>query len=89
MASLQAMDGLSLGDRLVEARARSGMARTEASRRSGIPVRTLARYEAGVTKPGTDRLAEIAAVYGVPIGWFLSCVGESRARSNDQTDRTA
>ena len=43
----------------------------EAAGRSGVPLRTLARYELGETDPPVNRVYALAAVYGISVAALL------------------
>ena len=66
---------VALGQRLREARHRSGLTQDQAAERIPIGRSTLAGWESGVAAPDPAKLVRIAEVYGVSLDWLLR--GES------------
>jgi transcriptional regulator with XRE-family HTH domain len=71
-----------LGDRLREARRKSGLSLEEASRRAGTNRRSLYSYEKGLVDPRVGDLAEIAAALGTSLIWLIT--GDERTSEIDQ-----
>jgi transcriptional regulator with XRE-family HTH domain len=57
--------------RLKELRIEHKMSLSQVSAASGVPVRTLARYEAGDTSPGAAILTRMADLYGCSVDQLL------------------
>jgi DNA-binding XRE family transcriptional regulator len=66
VASLDAIDGVKLGQRLRELRQGAGLTQAELARRTGIHRPNIARVEAGRHTPSLETLARLAAAIGVP-----------------------
>lgn len=60
-----------LGMRLRAARAQAGITQAELAKRIGASRSVVGDYEHGRAAPDPDRLAEIAAALGVPLGFFF------------------
>ena len=60
-----------MGERLKEARQKSGMTQREAARLIGVSMSRIADWEAGNTKPRIEKLPLIAWVYNVSLDWLL------------------
>lgn len=73
-----------LGGRLAEARAASGLDRAEVARRVGIPVGTLDAWEEGRREPRANRISTLAGVLGVPLVWLM--IGEGPRAAGDGPD---
>ena len=63
--------------RLKEVRKTAGMTQRDVAESTGIPLGTLRRWEQGVNEPDTDRLIQLADLYGVSTDEIL---GSSFAR---------
>lgn len=75
-----------LNERLRHLREAAGLAQPEAARRIGVHKVQLSKWERGVNVPGTDKLARIAAAYGVPT---TSLVSEDAAGEAETLGRVA
>jgi transcriptional regulator with XRE-family HTH domain len=57
------------GERLRIARAEAGLTQHEVAERFGVDTSTVSRWETG-SDPGTDRIGELADLYGVDARWL-------------------
>ena len=62
----------SLGERIAEARDRTGLSVAQFARRLGVKTRTLSSWERGVSKPRSNRIAMLAGALNVTPAWLLS-----------------
>lgn len=62
---------MSVGRRIVEARERAGLNRSELSRLLKVSPQSVQQWESDVTAPRTARLEEIARVLGVKPAWIV------------------
>lgn len=73
----------SIGERLKEARSRTGLTQSQVCEEVGIPkVQTLSAYELGKNSPPIDTtFKQLATLYGVTTDWIL--FGEERANKGE------
>lgn len=78
------MGNAELGNRLKQARERSGKKQSDVCEAVGIPkVQTLSAYERGVNSPPIETLKNLSRLYGVSTDWLL--FGESYAPLKEKT----
>lgn len=65
-----------LGDRLAAAREQAGLNQKQLAKGLGIKAGTLRDWEDDLAEPRANKLAMIAGVLGVSVGWLLSGEGE-------------
>ena len=61
-----------LGDRLAQARRNCGMTQSQDAQKLYITTQAVSSWECGNTMPDTEKIPEIAALYGVSSDWLLS-----------------
>jgi transcriptional regulator with XRE-family HTH domain len=66
-----------VGQRLRLRRTLLGLSQGELGRRVGLTFQQIQKYERGVNRIGASRLAEFAAVLGVPPGWFFEDMADA------------
>ena len=66
-----------VGQRLRLRRTLLGLSQGELGRRVGLTFQQIQKYERGVNRIGASRLAEFAAVLGVPPGWFFEDMSDA------------
>ena len=66
-----------LGFRLVEARKNFGLTQKQVAERLFITTQAISSWESGNSVPDTEKIPEIASLYGVTTDWLLS--GKERA----------
>jgi transcriptional regulator with XRE-family HTH domain len=59
-----------LGDRLRKARENAGFSQAALARETGIPARSIGRYETGTTKPSRPQLLAWSIATEVPLEWL-------------------
>lgn len=57
------------GERLRAARAKAGLTQEQVAARFGVETSTVSRWEKS-SDPGTDRISELAELYGVSAAWL-------------------
>ena len=75
--------------RLKEARELTGMTQKEVTRRTGIALGTLRRWEQGVNEPDTDSIVMLADLYGVSTDMILGsrfAQGNTSQLSDDERE---
>jgi transcriptional regulator with XRE-family HTH domain len=60
-----------LGERLIKARRIHGWNQTDVAERTGISLRSIARYEADQAEPPLDALRKWATACQVPLSWLI------------------
>ena len=58
------------GERLRSAREEAGMSQEHVTQHLGYPTRSLTRWENGKCDPGFEKVARLAAFYGVSTDWI-------------------
>ncbi len=66
------MNDYPFGNRLYELRRTAGLTQREVARRVGVSDKAVSKWETGASKPTTDALRSLAALYGVPVGDLLA-----------------
>jgi transcriptional regulator with XRE-family HTH domain len=66
-----------VGQRLRLRRTLLGLSQGELGRRVGLTFQQIQKYERGINRIGASRLAEFAAVLGVPPGWFFEDMADA------------
>ena len=66
----QRFDPMGFGERLLQARTNAGMTMTQLHLNVFISQTSLSRYERGLMLPTTDRLFDLANLYGCSIDWL-------------------
>ena len=61
-----------LGYRLAEARRNSGLTQTQVAEKLYLTTQSISSWECGNSVPDTEKIPEIAALYGVTTDWLLS-----------------
>ncbi len=60
-----------MGERIAEARHRTGLSVAQFARRLGVKTRTLSSWERGMSKPRSNRIAMLAGALNVTPTWLL------------------
>lgn len=79
-------DAATLGDRLVAARAASGLSQTELATQIGVKVVTLEAWENDWKEPRANRLQMLTGLLGVSLRWLLTGVGEGPENPEDSQE---
>lgn len=64
-----------------------GLLQEEVARRLGKPQSYVSKCESGERRVDVIELAELAAIYGVPIGFFVSAVTPRRSQRRSRSGR--
>lgn len=64
-------DDMTIGSRIADARAGSGMTIEEAAEFLGVKVGTLSKWENGKTTPQADKFPKMAGIYMVSLIWLI------------------
>lgn len=73
-----------LGDRLAAARDQAGLSQKQLAKGLGIKAGTLRDWEDDLAEPRANKLAMIAGVLGVSVGWLLTGEGEGVSAPLDE-----
>jgi len=76
---------IAIGERLREAREKSGLKQNMVAKHLGIHNSTLAKYESGTREADNETLIKLAELYQVNVEWLLKGVGP-RLRASDYID---
>lgn len=68
---MQRMSSPSLGDKLKEGRAATGLTQVQAAEFLNVHPLSVSRWETGTVEPSVTRLVQLAELYAVPVAWFL------------------
>lgn len=71
-----------LAQKLRDARDQIGMSRAKVAEETGIPSRTLEKYEDGSSEPPLGRLRDLCELYGVPLPQMIGIEGEAEKSGN-------
>ncbi|SFR19055.1 helix-turn-helix domain-containing protein [Poseidonocella sedimentorum] len=74
------------GDRLTAAREATGLAQKELARRLGVKLRTVDDWENDLSEPRANKLAMMAGLLGVSVGWLLTGEGDGLEPPQDSSD---
>lgn len=69
-------ENATFGDRLTEARDRTGLSQEEVAERLGVELDTIAAWEHDLREPRANRMTMLAGMYGVSLSWLMTGKGE-------------
>lgn len=69
-------ENATFGDRLTEARDRTGLSQEEVAERLGVELDTIAAWEDDLREPRANRMTMLAGMYGVSLSWLMTGKGE-------------
>ena len=72
------------GERLKQARLRSGLSQVELGKQLGVVYQQIARWEAQKVPPSSDTLARLAQILGCTTDWLLELVDQPTERLAEQ-----
>lgn len=72
------------GDRVAAARDQAGLSQKQLARKLGIKTGTLRDWEDDLAEPRANKLAMMAGVMGVSVGWMLTGQGDGVAAPLDE-----
>lgn len=78
---------MAVGTRIREARQQLDLTQEQLARKAGLNLRTIQKWEAGVSRPRIDLLAKAADALEKPVEWFLP--SRMDAESADLIERVA
>lgn len=76
----------SMASRIKAARLKTGLSQADVARRLNLTRQAYNIYETGKTYPRTEKIEQLAEIFGVPISYFLEREpdGSGNVTSNDQ-----
>lgn len=81
-------DVATFGDRLAAAREAAGMTQEDFSRRVGVKLTTLRKWEDDLSEPRANRLSMMAGILGVSMTWLMTGNGEGIEPTGEAEDVT-